>query len=58
MLRDVFEAVQPLNLVLQKGYGSPCQTDVSVYLNKTFQQLKKVRKSNCCKWCQEKKSMN
>ena len=55
MLRDVFEAVQLLNLVLQKGDGSLCLAEIPVYFNKTLQGLKKLDNSDCCKWCQEKK---
>ena len=55
MIRDVFEAVQPLNLVLQKGDGSLCLADIPVCLNKTLQGLKKLENSDCRKWCQEKK---
>jgi len=55
MLRDVFEAVQPLNLVLQKGDGSLCLADIPVYLNKTLQGLKKLEDPDCRKWCQEEK---
>ena len=40
MLGDVFEAVQPLNLVLQKADGSLCLADVPVYLNKTLKGCK------------------
>ena len=45
MLRDISEAVHPLNLILQKGDGSLCLADVPVYINKTLQGFKKIRKS-------------
>ena len=55
MLRYVIEAVQTFNLILQKGDDSLCLADIPVYLNKTLQGLKKLKNSNCRKWCQEKK---
>ena len=55
MLRDVFEVLQLLNLVLQMVDGSLCLADIPLYLNKTLQELKKLQNSDCCKWCQEKK---
>lgn len=40
MLRDVFDAVQLLNLVLQKADGSLCLANVPVYLSKNLQGYK------------------
>ena len=50
MLRDVFDAVHAaINLVLQKGNGSLCLSDLAVYLNKTLLELKNVMlKTNEC----------
>ena len=50
MLRDVFDAVHAaINLVLQKGNGSLCLSDLPVYLNKTLLELKNVMlKTNEC----------
>ena len=55
MLRDVFDAVQPLNLVLQKGDGSLCLADIPVYLHKTLKGLEKLESPENRKWCQEEK---
>ena len=54
-LRDVFDAVQPLNLVLQKGDGSLCLADIPVYLHKTLKGLEKLESPENRKWCQEEK---
>ena len=42
MLCEVFDAVHPLNLVLQKGDGSLCLPDLTMYLNKTLIALGKT----------------
>ena len=42
MLRDVFSAVQPLNLTLQKGHGSLCLADLPFYLERTLNSLEKL----------------
>ena len=42
MLCEVFDAVHPLNLVLQKGDGSLCLSDLTMYLNKTLIALGKT----------------
>ena len=50
MLCDIFDAVQPLNLVLQKGDGLLCLYDLQMYLNKTLLVLEKIpdkKKSEC-----------
>ena len=39
LLCDVFNAIQPLNLVLQKGCGSLYRADISMYLEKILNCL-------------------
>ena len=53
MLRDVFDAVQPLNLVLQKGDGSLCISDIPSCLNATVTALEKLHDENERKWFTE-----
>ena len=55
MLSDVFDAVRPLNLVLQKGDGSLCLSDLSMYLNKTLLALEKLHDENKRVWFNRKK---
>ena len=47
MLCYVFDAVHAaINLVLQKGNGSLCLSDLPVYLNKTLLELEKRHAEN------------
>ena len=46
MLCDIFDAVHPLNLVLQKGNGSLGLPDLPMYLNKTLLVLEKLHNEN------------
>ena len=39
----VFSAIQPLNLILQKGDGSLCLADIPVYLERTLRSLNKLK---------------
>ena len=55
MLRDVLDAVQPLNLVLHKGDGSLCLSDLPIYLNKTLLALEKLHDENKRLWFNRKK---
>ena len=55
MLSDVFDAVRPLNLVLQKGDGSLCLSDLPMYLNKTLLALEKLHDENKRVWFNRKK---
>ena len=42
LLRDIFDAIAPLNLALQKSHGSLCLSDVKTYIDKTQDALKKL----------------
>ena len=55
MLCDIFDAVQPLNLVLQKGDGLLCLYDLQMYLNKTLLVLEKIPDKNKRVWFNRKK---
>ena len=35
LLRDIFDAIAPLNLALQKSHESLCLSDVKTYIDKT-----------------------
>ena len=54
MLRNIFDAVQPLNLALQKSDGLPCLY-VPMYLNKTLLALEKLPDENKRVWFNRKK---
>ena len=55
MLCDLFDAMQPLNLVLQKGDGSLCLSDLPVYLNMTLLALEKLHDEKKQVWFKRKK---
>ena len=55
MLSDVSDAARPLNLVLQKGDGSLCLSDLPMYLNKTLLALEKLHDENKRVWFNRKK---
>ena len=46
MLRDVFEAIAPLNLVLQTGNKQLCLTDVKTYVHLTRSRLENFKEEN------------
>ena len=54
MLRDVFEAIVPLNLVLQTGNEQLCLTDVKTYVHLTRSKLENLRAGET-KWFKEEK---
>ena len=42
LLRDIFDAIAPLNLALQKSHELLCLSDVKTYIDKTRDALKKL----------------
>ena len=42
LYRDIFDAIAPLNLALQKSHVSLCLSDVKTYIDKTQDILKKL----------------
>ena len=42
LLRDIFDAIPPLNLALQKSHKSLCLSEVKTYIDKTQDALKKL----------------
>ena len=44
MIRDVFDEIQPLNLVLQRLDGSLCPAVIPIYLKKPPKRIKNARK--------------
>ena len=54
MQRDVFEAIAPLNVVLQTGNKQLCLTDVKTYIHLTRSKLENL-KTGETKWFKEEK---
>lgn len=48
MLMEVFQCTAPLNLVLQKGEGALCLSDLPTYLELTLSHLTSIKET--CKW--------
>ena len=42
LLRDIFDAISPLNIALQKSHESLCLSNVKTYVDKTQDALKKL----------------
>ena len=49
LLRDVFAAIAPLNLVLQKSHESLCLSDIKTYVEKSQNSLQNLL-DNKCPW--------
>ena len=48
MLMEVFQCTAPLNLVLQKGEGALCLSNLPTYLELTLSHLTSIKET--CKW--------